>query len=196
MVKKALSGRVLPVTLAALLSLTAQNAAFGEKGGMLMECKIALETDSFAAEGPIPARHSFSDGENLSPALAWSNLPAGTKELALIVEDPDAPSSKPWVHWLIYKIPGDSSSLPQGIKAGPAVKEIRGALQGVNSGKVVGYQGPYPPKGSGLHHYYFTLYALDAPLEAKPGLDKEQLFSAMQRHIIGTGVLIGTYERQ
>lgn len=136
----------------------------------------------------------------MSPPLVWSNLPKGTKELALICDDPDAPRKTPWVHWVIYKIPAKATGLLEGVPREKQLKQPAGAVQGLNSwdDNNVGYRGPMPPVGHGPHHYHFKLYALDAPLDAsvKAGLDKDGLLKAMQGHILAQGELIGTYERK
>lgn len=155
---------------------------------------ITLQSDAFDHDGVIPKKHSEED-EDVSPPLRWSNLPANTKELALIVDDPDAPGDEPWVHWIIYKIPATENGLPEGVPIGETLDSPSGAIQGENSSTEVGYNGPSPPPGSGVHHYYFKLYALDSELSLKPGLDKGMLLEAISGHILAEGELIGTYER-
>ncbi len=134
--------------------------------------------------------------QDLSPPLAWSGAPAGTKEFALICDDPDAPSAQPWVHWVLYKIPADAKSLGEGIPRQANPPTPAGAVQGTNSFPKddIGYRGPAPPKGK-PHHYHFHIYALDTTLPATPGLDKEKLLAAIKGHILGEGELIGTYQR-
>src|SRR5437867_4073648 len=100
------------------------------------------------------------------------------KELALIVDDPDAPRAEPFVHWVMYKIPADRRDLPEAIAPEAKPQSPTGALQGENSFGKIGYGGPAPPPRHGTHHYRFHLYALDEPLEAKSGLDKEALLAA------------------
>lgn len=155
---------------------------------------ITITSSAFQANQPIPRRHS-GEGEDVSPALGWSNLPAGTKELALIVDDPDAPTAEPWVHWVLYKIPADTQGLDENITPSLNVSSPPGVLQGKNSWGKVGYGGPMPPPGHGTHHYYFKLYALDTNLDLAPGADKKALLNAMSGHILAEGELIGTYQR-
>ncbi len=155
---------------------------------------LTLHTPAFADRHPIPARHT-EDGEDFSPALIWANLPAGTHSLALIVDDPDAPTEEPWVHWVIYDIAPTPDGLPENVARDATLSGTLSALQGLNTWGTVGFRGPAPPPGHGVHHYHFKLYALDAPLGLEPGLDKRTLMNAMSGHILGHGELVGTYER-
>jgi Raf kinase inhibitor-like YbhB/YbcL family protein len=167
------------------------NADAKAKGGKKMT--IQITSSAFTQGQPIPKKYT-GEGVDVSPPLVWSNLPAGTKELALICDDPDAPRAEPWVHWVIYKIPADAKGLPEGVPHDPKLKEPAGALQGKNSWPATGYGGPMPPPGK-PHRYYFKLYALDAPLQAEPGLEKKALVEKMKDHILGQGELMGTYKR-
>jgi Raf kinase inhibitor-like YbhB/YbcL family protein len=157
---------------------------------------ISLTSAAFKDKGPIPAKYT-GDGEDVSPPLAWDKLPNGTRELALVCDDPDAPTAQPWVHWVIYKLPPDTKTLDEGVAADPRLAKPAGALQGRNSwsdGRTIGYRGPAPPPGA-VHHYRFHLYALDAPVNLEPGLDKHALERAIQGHVLGEGLLMGTYKR-
>jgi Raf kinase inhibitor-like YbhB/YbcL family protein len=153
-----------------------------------------LESPAFAAGQPIPRRHT-GDGEDLSPALHWQGVPPAAGGLALVVDDPDAPTSEPWVHWLIYKIPATSDGLPEGIAPLSRPPLPAGVLQGRNSWKTAGYRGPAPPKGHGVHRYFFKLYALDKALDIPEGVDKVSLMKAIDAHVIASTELLGTYER-
>jgi len=155
---------------------------------------ITLYSDAFASGQTIPRRYT-GDGEDLSPPLTWTGLPPGTKELALIVDDPDAPRTEPWVHWVLYKIPADVQTLAEGVSPTPTLNAPLGARQGKNSWGTNGYRGPAPPKGHGKHRYHFRLYALDAPLPEAQGLDKAGLEEAMQGHVLTEADLVGTYQR-
>lgn len=155
---------------------------------------ITLRSQAFAANQKIP--HKFTgDGSDVSPELSWLELPPGTQELALIMDDPDAPSPEPWVHWVIYKIPPEIESLAEAIEPAEKPASPAGALQGKNSWGTVGYRGPAPPPRHGIHHYYFKLYALDTTLELASGVEKADLLTAMEGHIVGEGELVGTYQR-
>ncbi len=159
-----------------------------------MEIKV---TSSAFVQGERIPKQFTGQGQDASPPIAWSEVPEGTKELALICDDPDAPTAEPWVHWVIYKIPADTKELPTGVPKTSRLKSPPGSLQGKNSwtdGQTIGYRGPMPPPGA-VHHYYFTLYALNVKLVAEPGLTKTALLQDMQDHIVGRGQLMGTYER-
>jgi Raf kinase inhibitor-like YbhB/YbcL family protein len=155
---------------------------------------IGITSGAFEADRSIPTKFT-DDGSDVSPALAWSGLPKGTKELALIVDDPDAPRAEPWIHWVLYKLPPTVTGLPEAVPADRKLAQLGGALQGRNDFKKIGYGGPAPPKGHGTHHYRFHLYALDHALQLEPGVDNKSLVAAMSGHILDEGVLVGTYER-
>lgn len=156
---------------------------------------IILQSPAFKQNHSIPRKYT-GDGGDVSPPLSWSRVPPETQELALVVDDPDAPTPEPWVHWLMYKIPPATTSLPENVLPSLRVASPAGALQGMNSWpKGIGYRGPAPPKGHGLHHYHFQLFALDAPIDLAPGADKADLLAAMQGHVISEGELVGTYQR-
>ncbi len=158
---------------------------------------ITLSSSAFAENQPIPRKYT-ADGDDVHHRCAWSQLPPGTRQLALVVDDPDAPRKEPWVHWLIYNIPPDVEALGEHVAHEEHLQNPDGAAQGRNSwtsGATIGYRGPAPPKGHGTHHYHFRLYALDKALHLAPGLDKDQLLQAIKGHVLGEGVLIGTYER-
>jgi len=148
---------------------------------------IEVSSPAFEPGGSIPRKHT-GEGQDVSPALRWSGLPEETKEIALICDDPDAPRTEPWVHWVVYKIPADRTGLPEG--------GAQEALEGNNDFGAQGYGGPMPPRSHGVHHYHFKIYALDAELEAVAGLTKDRLLEAIEGHILDEGELIGTYERR
>lgn len=154
---------------------------------------LAITSPSFPHNGAIPARHTC-DGLNVSPPLAWAGVPAGTKSLALIVDDPDAPDpaapKMTWVHWVLYNIPTAANGFAEGV----AVKDIpAGTLQGVNDWQRTGYGGPCPPVGR--HRYFFKLYALDILLPDLKHPTKAVLEKAMQGHVLAHSELIGLYQR-
>lgn len=154
--------------------------------------KIEIQSSGFQPNARIPA--SFTgDGADRSPALSWSGVSSQAKELALICDDPDAPSPVPWVHWVAYRIPAATSSLPEGLPHDSELQEPR-LTQGRNSWGTPGYRGPAPPRGK-PHRYFFKLYALDAELSLPAGQTKEALERAMKGHVIGYGEVVGTYQR-
>jgi len=155
---------------------------------------LQLRSSAFGHGQPIPRRYT-ADGEDISPPLTWGTLPQGTRELALIMDDPDAPRPQPWVHWVLYRLSQAVLELPEGVPPKERLLEPADALHGRNSFDNIGYGGPAPPRGHGVHHYHFRLYALDAPLKLGPGADKDELLKAMDGHVIATGELVGTYQR-
>jgi Raf kinase inhibitor-like YbhB/YbcL family protein len=187
------SKRDAPINAGATPDSTKSNNSPGDRD---MNVTITFTSSPFKAGESIPKKYT-GEGEDVSPPLAWSSVPHGARELALICDDPDAPNGT-WVHWVIYKIPATTKSLPEGIPRDARPSTPAGALQGTNSwdSDNIGYRGPMPPPGHGVHHYHFKLYALDKPLDLKPGIDKKSLLAAMQGHIIGQGEIVGTYERK
>lgn len=156
---------------------------------------MTITSAAFPHNGEIPSRHTC-DGQDSSPPLSWTPPPAGTKSLALIVDDPDAPDpaapKMTWVHWVLYNIPPDTTGLPESVAANNLP---HGTLQGVSDWKRVGYRGPCPPVGR--HRYFFKLYALDAVLPwLKQPTTKAMLEKAMQGHVIAQSDLIGVYQRR
>ena len=151
---------------------------------------IKITSTAFAEGGMIPAKYTC-DGENVSPPLAWDSIPQAAKSIALIADDPDAPMGT-WVHWVLYNLPAEITALRENI---PLQEKLEnGANQGMNDFRKIGYGGPCPP--SGVHRYFFKLYALDTFLEATPEMTKSKLLSAMEGHKLAEGSLIGRYERQ
>jgi Raf kinase inhibitor-like YbhB/YbcL family protein len=145
-----------------------------------------LTSSDFAPGGEIPLR--FSDyGESLSPALAWSGLPAGTRSLALMMEDPDAVSQRPFVHWLAWNLDPAAGGLARG-------SVTLGARMGRNGRGNPAYFGPHPP-GKGAHHYHFQAFALDSEIALKAGAGREQLLAAMKGHVLAKTDLVGLFAR-
>ncbi|MGG7056531.1 YbhB/YbcL family Raf kinase inhibitor-like protein [Nitrosomonas sp. ANs5] len=154
---------------------------------------FTLTSPSFSNQDTIPARHTC-DGQDISPALAWMDMPANTQSLVLIVDDPDAPDpaapTMTWVHWILYNIPSTASELPENVTANALPT---GCLQGVNDWKRTGYGGPCPPIGT--HRYFHKLYALDTLLPDLNEPTKAELEKAMDGHVIAQAELIGLYRR-
>lgn len=154
---------------------------------------LAITSSAFAHNGPIPKLYTCQ-GKDVSPALAWSGLPAGTKSLALIVDDPDAPDpaapKMTWVHWVLYNMPASASGLPEAVA--PAALPA-GTREGKNDWKRTGYGGPCPPIGR--HRYFHKLYALDVMLADLKQPTKAELERAMQGHVLAKAELMGTYQK-
>jgi len=155
---------------------------------------MTIVSPAFVHNQAIPVRFT-ADGADVSPPLTWSGAPAGAREFALIVDDPDAPGDEPWVHWVIYKIPADRAGWPEGVAKVKAPGDPAGAVQGKNSFGKIGYGGPSPPRGHGVHHYHFQLYALKASLNLTDSLTKQQLLAAIQGQVMAQAELVGTYVR-
>lgn len=176
--------------LAILLSIciTAHNHA--EEATMT---QLTLSSPGFRNNQPIPAKFSC-EGEDASPALKWEGAPAATKSFALITDDPDAPGGT-WIHWVAYGIPANITELPENVAKTDTVAALGGLKQGMTDFGKVGYGGPCPPRGHGVHHYHFRLYALDTELKITPRVKRQQLDAAMKGHILAQTELVGTYQR-
>ncbi len=158
------------------------------QGGLVMALKV--QSSAFSQGGTIPKQYTC-DGPDLSPPLSWTGTPEGTKSLALIMDDPDAPVGT-WVHWVLYNLPASVHELAEGV---PTTETLpNGARQGRNDFRKIGYGGPCPPPGP-AHRYFFKLYALDTELSLAPGASKGQLEEAMKGHILGQAELMGRYGR-
>jgi Raf kinase inhibitor-like YbhB/YbcL family protein len=147
---------------------------------------MEVRSKAFDAGRPIPEKYSQEKG-NTSPQLTWAGSPEGTREFAVICEDPDAPGYVPWVHWLVWGIPGNMDSISEG--------EAGDFKEGKNSNGRIAYSGPMPPPGHGPHHYHFKVFALDEPLDLERGANKDKLVKAMEGHVLDQGEVVGTYER-
>src|SRR5665647_1795841 len=142
---------------------------------------LIISSPAFESEGIIPSKYTC-DGEEINPPLQVDNIPEGTKTLAIIVEDPDAPKGT-FDHWLAWNIPPEN----------PIEEDRPAGISGTNGAGETGYHGPCPP--SGYHRYYFYLFALDSSLNLKAGAKKDELKEAMKPHILSTGTLMGRYQR-
>lgn len=152
---------------------------------------MQLHSSAFRENGSIPPRYT-ADGDDVSPPLAWSDVPAGAKSLALIVDDPDAPDpahpKRTWVHWVVVDLPPDARKLDEGPDAVP-----EGAREGRNDSRHIGWDGPAPPIGR--HRYVHKLYALDCALPQLVHPTKAELEHAMKGHVLAEAHLVGTYAR-
>ncbi len=174
------------LALACVLAVPIDRAA-GQDAG------FALHSPAFQPGSPIPSRYTC-EGPDLSPPLAWTEPPPGTRSLALVLEDPDAPDPKApqrtWVHWVVVGIPSQVRELADGA-AGSRLPP--GARHGLNDWKRADYGGPCPPIGR--HRYFYELYALDATLSDLSSPTKPELERAMQGHVLARAELVGTYEK-
>jgi Raf kinase inhibitor-like YbhB/YbcL family protein len=171
--------------------------------------KLTVASPAFENGGMIPKDYTGDTGaRNVSPPLTWTGAPASTTEFALILDDPDANfgGRGAFVHWVLYKIPGTAKGLPEAVPMGPTINApgLTGAINGLSGFNAFqragqppmapGYRGPAPPPGS-PHHYHFTVYALNEPLDVHSGLDKAGLLAAMAGKIVGQGEIVGVYQR-
>ncbi|MFW5698918.1 MAG: YbhB/YbcL family Raf kinase inhibitor-like protein [Planctomycetota bacterium] len=147
-----------------------------------------LQSPAFANGERIPERYAHPPvGQDIAPPLQWKGLPQGTGSLALLCEDPDAPTEQPFVHLVAWGIPVDRQELVE--------NEAQRYAQGVNDFGQAGWGGPLPPEGHGQHRYHFRLFALDATPELKPGASKADLLAAVDGHVLGVAETVGWYER-
>ncbi|MCL4559223.1 MAG: YbhB/YbcL family Raf kinase inhibitor-like protein [Chloroflexi bacterium] len=188
----ALSGAGLAIVLwlfnPAWFSAPRLDRELSSPGGNLMSFPIS--SSSFEEGGLIPSRYTC-DGENLSPALSWKDLPGGVRSLALITDDPDAPGGT-FTHWVLYNMPPTLTILPEGVAKTATLPSV--GTQGINDFRRVGYDGPCPPRGP-LHRYYFNLYALDTPPTLPPGLNAAGLRKELKGHILAEAQWIGRFGR-
>ena len=151
--------------------------------------KMQLKTSAFENRGKIPEKYT-GVGEDISPPLEWTNVPEETRSFAVICHDPDAPLVLPgtygFVHWVLYNIPGSVTSLPEGNKD---------YTKGVNDMNNKGYNGPNPPEGHGVHHYFWWLLALNKELNLGEGLTQWQLLEHIEPYLIGMNRIVGIYEK-
>jgi hypothetical protein len=153
------------------------------------EMRFEITSPAFSNGNAIPQKFSCK-GSDITPALAWTEPPAGTQSFALIMDDPDAPMGT-WVHWVIFNIPASARGLAEATSTDPQLAD--GSLQGITSARAHGYHGPCPP--SGTHRYFFKLYALDAMLSLDSNADKAGVLAAMEGHILANTELMGTFSK-
>jgi len=169
-------------------------ALVGLPGAVRAGGSMKLTSPAFAQGGAIPLRFTC-DGEGVSPPLAWTDPPTGTKSFVLIVDDPDAPDPNAprtvWVHWVVYDLPADARSLREGVASSADLP--KGGRMGRNDWGKSKWDGPCPPVGS--HRYVHKLYALDLVLGDRSAVTKRQLEEAIEGHVLAEAELIGTYER-
>src|SRR5689334_20838414 len=179
--------RLPSIAMVLTVAITAMAAFAREEGNM------RIVSTAFSNQSAIPALYTC-EGKDISPPMAWADLPAGTKSLALIVDDPDAPDpaapKMTWVHWVLYNLPVSAAALPEAVQQNALP---RGTLQGSNDWHRTGYGGPCPP--TGRHRYFWKLYALDTVLPDLNHPDKKALEKAMAGHIVAQTQLVVTYQK-
>jgi Raf kinase inhibitor-like YbhB/YbcL family protein len=162
--------------------------------------KLTVISTSFGDGDTIPAKYTsgrmgMPGGKDVSPQLSWSGAPEGTRSFAVTVFDPDAPTGSGWWHWAVVDIPADTTELPEGAGTPVGDRMPPGSVQLHNDGGTVGYIGPAPPAGHGVHHYHFTVHALDTDsLDLTPDATPSTLSFHISQHSLGRGSLIGTVE--
>lgn len=163
---------------------------------------ITVTSSAFDHHGMVPEEYS-AYGENKSIDLSWSNLPAGTVQLALICDDPEVVTigmmETPFPHWVAYNIPATAAGLPEDMTKEAMVTGVaglEGMINGLNGTRRPGYFGPRPPVNGHLHAYHYRVYAIDANLDLEAGLNKDELLAAIDGHVLATGMLMGHYERK
>ena len=166
------------------------SAAFAASATVVTQpTSMVLTSAAFQDGGRIPSKYTC-DGDGISPPLAWNGVPRGTKSIALILDDPDAPKGV-FTHWVIFNIPATDNSLHENVQTSGNLPN--GATQGSNSGGRIGYTSPCPP--SGTHHYVFHLYALDVQLNLQAGATEQDLLTAITGHVLAEAKLTGLYSR-
>jgi len=155
---------------------------------------LGISSRDFVHGGAIPVRCT-ADGDDASPDLRWHAVPAKATELILVCEDADSPTPKPFVHWVVYRIPPSLRELPTGLPATWAVVEGQGLKQRLNGRKRCAYDAPSPPPGHGVHRYHFQLFALREPYAGSAPPTRDDLVKVLHDNVVGFGETVGLYER-
>ncbi|MEI7036584.1 YbhB/YbcL family Raf kinase inhibitor-like protein [Fulvimonas yonginensis] len=152
--------------------------------------EIEVSSPQICAGTAIPARHTAYGG-GISPRLRWNPVD-GARSYALLVEDPDAPQPRPFVHWLAWNIPPGVHELPEGVAQTARPEAVQGMCQGLNGRGQAGYFGPRPPRGDDPHRYHFQVFALDRTLALPDDAERTDLLTAMHGHVLAKGRLVAT----
>jgi Raf kinase inhibitor-like YbhB/YbcL family protein len=163
--------------------------------GMKGKSRLTVTSQAFGNGKSIPQEYS-AYGSDVSPPLNWSGVPREAKSVVVLVEDPDAMSPKPFVHWMVVNLPPNVTGLPMRLEKTELLAQFAGAVHGANHLSQVGYFGPKPPAGDPPHHYHFQVFALDTKLQLPSGANRQALLAALQGHVLAFGELVGTYQRQ
>ncbi len=181
-----LAALALAAVVAGVASASPLSALAISDPGLKGSKSLSVSSPKIAAGGAIPLVYS-SYGQGLSPPLAWSKGPPGTRSFALILEDPDAPMATPFVHWLVWNLPAGTTALQE--------NEVPpGAAQGKLLIPKTGYMGPRPPPGP-AHHYHVEVFAVDRLLDLAAGADRTALEGAMKGHVLASGELVATFQK-
>ncbi len=175
---------VVSVLLVLACSCNSQSAGPLSPPGVSV-ASMTVTSNSFTSNGQIPVDNSC-DGADRSPQLTWSSPPEGTKSIAIMADDPDAPGGN-FTHWIAFNLPPETRTLAEGVDP-----STLGARLGQNDFQSVGYRGPCPPKRE-IHRYQFRVYALDREVTAPDGVNRDGIVAAMTGHVLGAGTLIGTF---
>lgn len=178
------------LTALCLVAMLLASCGAGEQPPEEGEMALYVTSTAFQEGEKIPDKYTCQ-GQDISPPLAWSELPEGTRSFVLIMNDPDAPGGT-FTHWVIFNIPSNSRGLPEAVPTETQLSDR--TVQGKNDFGRIGYGGPCPPPGR-AHRYKFTLYALDQLSDLKAGVSKKQILDAMQGHVLAQGELTGMYQR-
>lgn len=156
--------------------------------------KLEVTSGSFGEGVKIP-EHFSGYSDNVSPQISWKGAPSGTKSFVVMVEDPDAHSATPYLHWIVTDLPADMTAIPEhAATVEPKPAFLKGGVQGENSAFQAGYLGPRPPSNDGPHHYHFAVLALDARLGLPGNYDRGAAMKAMSGHVLACGETVATYE--
>ena len=158
-----------------------------------MDATLTVTSPAVGPDGRIDPVFS-ADGDDTSPPLRWTGAPPETEAFAVVVEDPDAPGSDPYVHWLLWDLPATITELPANVEKQPRASSLSGAAQGRNGYRGFGWYGPKPPEGHGVHHYHFQVFALSKRLGMEPESALPKLLNALKGVTLASGELIGTFE--
>jgi Raf kinase inhibitor-like YbhB/YbcL family protein len=155
--------------------------------------KLQVWSNAFEDQQPIPREYS-AYFDNHSPQISWSEPPKEAQSIAILCEDPDAPREKAFVHWMVANLPTDKANLNAKVPNEASPPMLMGGIQGVNDAGSVGYFGPRPPAGHGVHHYHFYVFALDTRLDLNPGFTHDEFVEAIRDRVIAQGSVVCTYE--
>jgi len=189
--KRAVISNVLIISMILICFLFTSSSA----GNQLRKEVKKMTISSVFKNGDVIPRKYTCEGQDINPEIIVNNIPEGAKTIAIICDDPDAPIGT-FVHWVLWNRPvsGSSVTIPEGIKKVEKLPD--GTMQGYNDFGKIGYNGPCPPRGHGVHHYHFKIYAVNTVLELKGKVTKKELEKALNGKILAQAEIIGLYERK